>query len=99
MNVREQEKRISQQEILQKYNETLRNQEQLIKQFKDKQNELYQKIEELKNAKTDHVANYDHFDFDSLAFDAKNFISNVDNKVNELINSELGSENSSKIKL
>lgn len=68
----------------------------IIKQFRDKQMELYRKIEDLKKAQAmsdegDSLENRAKLiDFDSIDFDAHNFISNVDNKLNDILN---GKEN------
>lgn len=60
----------------------------MIEQFKDEQNQLYKKIEALEQQTQNPkklVYPPDHRDFDSFDFDAGKFISNVDNRLNDIL--------------
>ena len=89
---KEQEKRNGQQELLDKYNESLKHQEEVIVQLKRQQKDLYRKIDELKNNQKERLTALDEINFDSFDFDAKNFMSNIDQKIVELIGNDIPQE-------
>lgn len=68
-----------------KYNESLRHQEEVISALKRQQKDLYRKIDELKSTQKERITTLEEINFDSFDFDAKNFMSNIDAKIGELI--------------